>query len=213
MEPSTVAAIAAGIVAFAIAAGWIRDNEGTGASGTRRARRTPPARTFAHPPRTRVQRAVHRAPIALYRWGLGGLLGRRFVLLTHTGRRTGASRQVVLEVVGRHDGGYLVASGYGPRAQWFRNIVADPRVRFQVGRHRHTGEARPLPPDESGRCLAEYARRHPRTAAALMRAVGQDVDGSPGSYQQVGADAANGVPLVALRPDRRYFRLTPAEQA
>ncbi|MHA6783283.1 nitroreductase family deazaflavin-dependent oxidoreductase [Pseudonocardia saturnea] len=196
MEPSVVAGVAAGVIAFAIAAGWIRDSAATGAPVAHR------GSLFADPPRTRLQRAVHRAPIALFRLGLGALLGTRFVLLTHTGRRTGVSRRVVLEVVGRDGSGYLVASGYGPRAQWFRNIIAEPHVRFQVGRHRHTGVARPLPPAESGRLLAEYAHRHPRTAATLMRTVGQDVDGSPASYERVGSDPETGVPLVALTPSQ-----------
>ena len=157
---------------------------------------------FSHPPRTRIQRAVYRAPIWLYRLGLGGLLGGRFVLLTHTGRTSGRPRQVVLEVVGRHEesGGYLIASGYGARSQWFRNILNDPRVRFQVGWHHHAGLARPLPAAESGRRLAEYARRHPRIAASLMRVLGQDVDGSDAAYERVGSDCEHGVPLVVLRP-------------
>ena len=41
-----------------------------------------------------------RAPIWLYRAGLGPLLGHRFVYIAHRGRRTGARREVVLEVVG-----------------------------------------------------------------------------------------------------------------
>lgn len=74
---------------------------------------------LTRPPRTRAQRAVARAPIWLYRLGLGGLLGHRLVLLTHTGRTTGRARQVMLEIVGRDEesGGYLIASGYGTRSQ------------------------------------------------------------------------------------------------
>lgn len=157
---------------------------------------------LTRPPRTWLQRSVARAPIWLYRVGLGGLLGQRFVLLTHTGRISGQPRQVVLEVVGRHEesGGYLIASGYGARSQWFRNIVSDPRVRFQVGRRHYDGCARPLPAAESGRRLAEYARRRPRTAAALMRTIGQDVDGSDAGYERVGSGREDGVPLVVLRP-------------
>lgn len=155
---------------------------------------------FAGPPRTRVQRAVHRAPVVLFRMGLGGLLGRRFLLLTHVGRRTQLPRQVVLEVVGREDGGYLVASGYGARAQWYRNVLAEPRVRFQVGWRRYAGRAEPFRPAESGRRLAAYARRHPRTAAALMRTIGHATDGSAAAYERLGADPDRGVPLVALRP-------------
>lgn len=149
-----------------------------------------------------LRRVLFRAPIWLYRLGLGGLLGRRLVLLTHTGRRSGQPRQVVLEVLGQEpeSGGFLVASGYGARSQWFRNILEDPRVRFQVGRRRYTGLARPLPAIESGQRLAEYARRHPRTAASLMRLVGQDLDGSTAAYQRVGSDPEHGIPIVALRP-------------
>jgi len=122
--------------------------------------------------------------------------------LTHTGRKSGRPRQVVLEVVGRDrpSGGYLVASGYGSRAQWYRNILADPRVRFQVGRHRYQGLARPLPPAESGRQLAGYAHRHPRAGAALLRAIGQQVDGSDAAYERIGSDPDQGIPLVALVP-------------
>jgi deazaflavin-dependent oxidoreductase (nitroreductase family) len=103
--------------------------------------------SLSRPARTRLGRALVRAPVWLYRVGLGGLLGGRFLLLTHTGRRSGRRRRVVLEVVGRHEpsGGFLVASGYGARSQWFRNIPEDPRVRFQVGWRRFEGLARPLP--------------------------------------------------------------------
>lgn len=154
------------------------------------------------PPRTRWQRALARAPIGVYRLGLGGLLGRRFVLLTHRGRRSGLPRQVALEVVGRDDtsGGVLVASGYGTRAQWFRNVIADPHVRFQVGWRRYEGTAHPLEPGESGRRLAAYARRHPRTAATLMATIGREVDGTAAGYERLGADRDHGIPLVALRP-------------
>ncbi len=167
---------------------------------------------LTRPPRTRMQRTLARAPIWLYRLGLGVLLGNRFVLLTHTGRTSGRPRQVVLEVVGRHQesGGYLIASGYGARSQWFRNILADPGVHFQVGRRHHDGWAHPLPAAESGRQLSDYARRHPRTAATLMRTIGQDVDGSAADYERVGSDPEHGVPLVVLTPgsDRRIGSAT-----
>lgn len=38
--------------------------------------------SFAQPPTAPVPRALFRAPIWIYRLGLGGLLGHRFVLLT-----------------------------------------------------------------------------------------------------------------------------------
>ena len=42
---------------------------------------------------------LFRAPVYLYRWHLGWMLGHRLLLLTHIGRRTGLRRQTVLEVV------------------------------------------------------------------------------------------------------------------
>lgn len=158
---------------------------------------------LTQPPRTRLQRTLARGPIWLYRFGLGGLLGRRLVLLQHIGRTSGRPRQVVLEVVGWHapSGGYVVAAGYGARSQWFRNILAQPQVGFQVGWRHHRGVAEPLTPAESGRALAYYARRHPRTAAALMRTLGRDVDGSAADYERIGSDVEHGIPLVALRPN------------
>ncbi len=38
-----------------------------------------------------------RAPIGPYRIGLGGLLGRRFLLLEHVGRRSGLPRHTVID--------------------------------------------------------------------------------------------------------------------
>lgn len=159
--------------------------------------------TFSRPPDTTLRRALYRAPIWLYRLGLGWLFGGRFVLLTHTGRVSGQPRQVVLEVVARDEesGGFFVASGYGARAQWFRNIVREPRVRFQVGRRRYAGTARPLPAAESGRRLAEYAGRHPWLATELLTAIGHYVDGTPENYRRVGADTEHGIPIILLRPD------------
>jgi deazaflavin-dependent oxidoreductase (nitroreductase family) len=160
--------------------------------------------TLARPARTRWTRAVVRAPIRLYRLGLGGLLGGRFVLLEHRGRRTGQVREVVLEVVDRDPatGEVLIASGYGSRAQWYRNILVQPRVTFRVGRRRYEGVAEPLDPAESGRRLAAYARRRPRSAALLIRTIGHDVDGTPEAYARLGADPEQGIPLVLLRPER-----------
>ena len=153
------------------------------------------------PPRSGWRRTVLRAPIALYRLGLGGLLGHRLVLLTHTGRKSGQPRQVVLEVVGRGDGPghYVIASGYGDRAQWYRNILATPAVHYQVGARRYEGTAVPFPPEESGRRLAGYAALHPRAAAGLMASLGH-APASPADYAAIGADPRAGVPLVLLRP-------------
>jgi deazaflavin-dependent oxidoreductase (nitroreductase family) len=79
-------------------------------------------------------RWLARAPIGLYRARLGFLLGSRLLMPEHLGRKSGTRRYVVLEVVAHpRPGAYVMASGFGARAQWFRNVRANPHVRIYAG--------------------------------------------------------------------------------
>jgi deazaflavin-dependent oxidoreductase (nitroreductase family) len=98
------------------------------------------------PPRGLLRLAA-RTPIWLYRLGLGWLLGGRFLMLTHIGRKTGRPRQVVLEVV-HHDRDsqtFIVASGWGVQSNWFQNVQKTPQVVVQSGRRRCEATAERLP--------------------------------------------------------------------
>jgi deazaflavin-dependent oxidoreductase (nitroreductase family) len=90
------------------------------------------------------------------------LLGGRFVYLTVRGRRSGLPRHVVLEVIGSspETGELVVASGWGRRAQWFRNVMANPRVHVRVGRRRFAADVVALSDSEAAEVLHEYARAH-----------------------------------------------------
>ncbi len=114
-------------------------------------------------------RWVVRAPIWLFRARLGVLFGSRLVLLEHIGRKTGATRRVVLEVVARPTPDrYVVASGFGEVAQWYRNVQANPRTRVQIGSGRpRAATARALSPDECRAALADYSAAHPRAWSTL----------------------------------------------
>ena len=104
-----------------------------------------------------------RLPIPLFRAGLGGLFGDRLVLIEHRGRTSGKRRFVVVEVVGRDPRAVRVASGFGARSQWYRNIAANGVAFLTVGGHRRTAAvARMLDAAESERVLRAYARVHPR---------------------------------------------------
>ncbi|MFE0631157.1 nitroreductase family deazaflavin-dependent oxidoreductase [Streptomyces sp. NPDC058864] len=158
-----------------------------------------PHRSRKAPTATGLRRSLLRAPIRLYRWRLGWLLGGRMLLLTHVGRSTGVPRQVVLEVAGRDPdtGAYHVASGFGEASQWFRNIRRTPWVTIQVGVRTMPAVARLVPPEESGRLMAAYASRHPRLARRLMRLCGLETDGSAEDYYLIGRDH---IPFVAVTP-------------
>lgn len=122
-----------------------------------------PTRLVAATTRLLRSRRLMRAPIWLYKFRLGGLLGSRLLMLEHIGRKSGVPRYVVLEVF-EHAApdSYVVASGFGDKAQWFRNMLADPRVRVYAGSRRPApATARVLDAPDADRALAGYIQRHP----------------------------------------------------
>ena len=66
-----------------------------------------------------------------------------FLYLTTTGRRTGQPRRIEIWFT-RHDGRDYVIAETGHAAHWVRNLLANPRVRWQVGRRTRRGRARVL---------------------------------------------------------------------
>ncbi|GAA1687759.1 hypothetical protein GCM10009808_00940 [Microbacterium sediminicola] len=111
---------------------------------------------------------ILRAPIGLYRAGLGWMLGARFVMIEHQGRVSGESRFVVVEVIERGDNVLYVASGWGTKAQWYRNLRANGVAFLSTGRARRVpAHVRLLDKAESDAVLAHYAERHPKAWEAL----------------------------------------------
>ncbi|MFB8228306.1 nitroreductase family deazaflavin-dependent oxidoreductase [Cellulosimicrobium sp. NPDC055967] len=139
-----------------------------------------------------------RSPITLFRSGLGFLAGGRLLLLAHRGRTTGATRYVVLEVTDRPaPGTWVVVAGLGPRSQWYRNVVADPRVLVWVGWRRHVrSTARTLAPDDGARLLRGYATRHERDWAMLEPVLREWAE--PLAAEREEADWRRVVPVVEL---------------
>jgi deazaflavin-dependent oxidoreductase (nitroreductase family) len=139
-----------------------------------------------------------RAPIWVYRARMGSLLGSRVLMVEHVGRRSGIHREVVLEVVGhRAPDVYVVASAFGSRAQWFRNVQADPRVRLTTrGHHAAPGVARVLTAAEGDAVLEAYIARHP-AAWAVFKGVLESTLAIPLM------DRPTGLPMVELRLGRQ----------
>lgn len=140
-------------------------------------------------PPSGLSRLLYRAPIQLYRWRLGRLLGDRILLLHHIGRVTGKHREVVLEVV-HHDkaaDSFVVASGWGPTAAWYRNVLATPEVSIQVGGRTLEVIAQPVDQNEGADIFARYAMEHRFAARYLLpRLMGFSVDGSEADFRAAG---------------------------
>ena len=149
-----------------------------------------------------VTKWLLRTPNALYDAGLGGLLGHRFLQLTHRGRRSGRLHSTVVEVVARDEvtRELTVVSGFGPTANWYRNVLAGGAVEVRVARERWRPAIRQLGEHEAVAALADYEHRN-RLAAPIIRIVlsrltGFRYDGSDEARRRV----IQNLPLIALRP-------------
>jgi deazaflavin-dependent oxidoreductase (nitroreductase family) len=121
----------------------------------------------------RLALAVFRMPLRAYRHDAGWLLGHTFLLLVHTGRKTGQPHSMVAMVLrynrGTHEA--VICSGWGPDADWVRNLRAGPAVRVQLGQESYTPEHRFLSEDESFEVVVQFRREHPwrlRLISALL---------------------------------------------
>lgn len=141
-------------------------------------------------------RRLMRAPIWIYKLRAGALFGSRILMLEHIGRTSGKPRYAVLEVVDHPTpDAYVIASGFGRKAQWFRNIEANPRVRVYTGsRAPRRATARILDQHEADRTLATYRSRHPKAWEQLSPVL-EDTLGAPIT------DTDTPLPMVELRLD------------
>jgi deazaflavin-dependent oxidoreductase (nitroreductase family) len=140
-----------------------------------------------------------RLPIWLYRARLGWIFGKRFLMLLHTGRKTGLLRRTMLEVAryDRASRAFIVASGWGERSDWLLNIRQHPFVTIVVGNRRIEAKAIPLSIEEGEGELRDYARRHPRAFSHLAKWItGRKSNGAEMDFNSL----ARQIPLVAFRP-------------
>ena len=148
------------------------------------------------PPRG-LGRLAFRLPIWLYKIHLGWLLGNRFMLLTHTGRKSGLPRHTVIEVV-RYDRQkqiFYAASGWGKRSDWYKNVIKNPHVSIQSGRVNQRAVAERLSVEEAGEELVQYARDHSFAWRELAGIMGYQLDGTESGVRAV----AQTLPVFAFR--------------
>ena len=59
-------------------------------------------------------------------------------------------------------GEVVICSAWGPKADWVRNLRANPALQVQIGRRSFVPEHRFLSEDESFAVAEEFRSRHPR---------------------------------------------------
>ena len=145
--------------------------------------------------------AVSRVADQLYHRGLSRLMTRRFLRLTHTGRRSGRSFHTVLEVVGHRSGGeFFVVSGFGPRSDWLRNLEAGGPATVSVSGRSFPADHRRLDEAEALAVFAAYERRHrlirPLVNRSLSSQLGWPYHDSDTDRRRLVAQ----LPVIGLRP-------------
>jgi deazaflavin-dependent oxidoreductase (nitroreductase family) len=150
-------------------------------------------------PPTGWRKHLWRAPIHLYKIGLGPVMGKKFLLLNHIGRKSGQVRQAVLEI-DRYDpetNTYIVASGFGRKSDWYRNLQKTPDVTIQLGRKKLKARAELLTPEQSGEEMARYAQAHRKAALNLIKLIGLEVE-NPDDLEEWRTVGREYIPFVAL---------------
>ena len=124
---------------------------------------------------------------------------RVVLLLTTTGRRSSLPRTVPLQFEQIDDVIY-VASARGARADWFRNVQADPHVRVQIGDRQIDGRAEAIvAPEPIADFLQLRRARHPVMLRLIMSLEGVPPWASRPSLERFAATKA----LLIIRPSAR----------
>jgi deazaflavin-dependent oxidoreductase (nitroreductase family) len=141
---------------------------------------------------------LFRLPSVLYRAGLGALLGHRFLVLAHRGRRTGRLHRTPIEVVAydRESGEAMAISAWGECADWYRNLRAGSPAEVWLGASRFAAEVRFLDHSETVDLLLDFRRRHPLEARLARPILGWTLTGSEAEIERL----AGRLRAVAFRP-------------
>ena len=121
------------------------------------------------------------------------------LLLTTTGRKSGLPRDTPLQYE-QVDGDYFIASARGTKADWFKNILADPQVHVQIKGQEFDALAEPITdPVLIADFIEIRLQRHP----LMIRLIMHLVDGLPLRYSRADLEAfCKDKAMVILHPGR-----------
>jgi deazaflavin-dependent oxidoreductase (nitroreductase family) len=142
-------------------------------------------------------RLIHLPPRILYAIGLGPLIGNVVLLLTTVGRKSHKPRVTPLQYE-EIDGRVYLGAALGEKADWVRNIRANPRVGLRVKSRRFSGLAETI---TDAKRIADFLeirlQRHPEMIGAMFRAEGIRIPPERCDLEQYAAHLA----LVVIIPD------------
>ena len=90
---------------------------------------------------------------------------------------------------------YYVVSGYGEKADWFRNIMKTPKVFAQVGGRRFNADVERLSQERALEEFQDYAHRHPKLFKNIGMLIGIKFEGTQEEVEQV----SQILPVIAFK--------------
>jgi deazaflavin-dependent oxidoreductase (nitroreductase family) len=142
-------------------------------------------------------RTLNTRMAANYRRGFGPT--RVVLLLTTTGRKSGLPRVTPLQFESVGDVTYI-ASARGTSSDWYKNIVANPKVHVQIRKREYDAIAEPVTDPE---CIADFLELRLRRHPVMVRLIMHLFDRLPLRYTR-----AN---LVALSSEKAMVILRPVD--
>jgi len=100
---------------------------------------------------------------------IDALAATEFCYLTTRGRRTGEPHRIEIWFTAHDDGAYLLSDS--DRADWYRNLVADPTVTLEIGGQARTTSAAPVAGDDPSNAAVR-----PAMAAKYQQGYAEDLD-------------------------------------
>jgi deazaflavin-dependent oxidoreductase (nitroreductase family) len=143
---------------------------------------------------------IFKLPVFLYRLRLGWLLGKRFMQITHVGRRSGKVRRTILAVLWFDDKTkeiYAVSAWKG--SEWYYNIQASPALQLETGFERYVPVQRSLSPEEITAAFIEFRKKNPIFSRMICRIPGWKWDSTYEEFLEL-ARTLRGVAFRQLIP-------------
>lgn len=153
-------------------------------------------------------RLLRLPPRFFYAIGLSPIQGHLVLLLATTGRKSGHRHVTPLQYE-EVNGLFYVLSARGPEADWFQNILVNPRVEVQVASRHFVGIAKAVTaPLDIARILQLRLQRHPRLLSAVLRSDGLSAHPTLPQLERYATKLA----MAIIRPVMTIKRPIPARQ-
>ena len=148
------------------------------------------------------QKFFFKIPVWIHKMGFGGwerLVGAQWMLITTVGRKSGKPRDTMVDVMDydKANDTYFVEVAYGSRADWYRNIQANPLFKARVGRRQFQARAATLANADAGEMMVQFFRRKPAYTRTVMAMVGMKFEGEE-ELRALGSKLT----LLAVHPEK-----------